>query len=70
MRFLGTCTIQVLIATEFWTVHEAFDTATWMDIWGPARLIMQQCVAAKGLGGITTRLGNCLRVNLQKVSLI
>lgn len=70
MIFLGTCTVQVLIATEFWTVPEAFDTATWLDIWGPARLIMQQCVADKGLGGITTKLGMCLRVDIQKVWLI
>lgn len=65
--FLGTCTVQVLIATEFWTVPAAFETATWMDIWGPARLIMQQCVAAQGLGGIATKLGICLRVGLPKV---
>lgn len=65
MRILGTCTVQVIIATEFWTVSEAFDTATWMEIWGPARLIMQQCVGAKSLGGITTRLGICLRIDIQ-----
>ncbi|KAL9003371.1 MAG: hypothetical protein Q9188_003744 [Gyalolechia gomerana] len=51
----GDCTVQLLMASSFMDVpHEQ---ATWMDIWGPARLILQQCISAHNTGGIITHIG-------------
>ncbi|KAI4254423.1 MAG: hypothetical protein L6R42_007194 [Xanthoria sp. 1 TBL-2021] len=53
-RESGDCVVQVLMASSFMDVpHER---ATWMDIWGPARLMLQQCTKNKK-GGIITNIG-------------
>ncbi|CAO1601726.1 hypothetical protein XANCAGTX0491_005368 [Xanthoria calcicola] len=37
-------------------MHVPHERATWMDIWGPSRLILQQCTKHKN-GGIVTNIG-------------
>lgn len=41
------------------------EQATWMDIWGPSRLILQQCIATnKNTGGIITNIGANQKLDL------
>lgn len=49
--------LQVLLAASF--KHVPHEQATWMDIWGPSRLILQQCVNTQNTGGIVTNIGAC-----------
>ncbi|KAL8941354.1 MAG: hypothetical protein Q9216_002293 [Gyalolechia sp. 2 TL-2023] len=54
-REYGDCIVQLLMASSFMDVpHEQ---ATWMDIWGPSRLILQRCISAQNTGGIITNIG-------------
>ncbi|KAL9028749.1 MAG: hypothetical protein Q9196_002941 [Gyalolechia fulgens] len=54
-REYGDCIVQLLMASSFMDVpHEQ---ATWMDIWGPSRLILQQCIKVHNTGGIITNIG-------------
>ncbi|KAI4093718.1 MAG: hypothetical protein LQ339_007621 [Xanthoria mediterranea] len=46
--------VQLLMASSF--MHVPHERATWMDIWGPSRLILQQCTKHKN-GGIITNIG-------------
>lgn len=47
------------MAARFSNANVARDTAAWIDIWGPARTMLQQCVRVKGLGGVITNNGMC-----------
>lgn len=47
------------MAARFSNANVARDTAAWIEIWGPARTILQQCVRVKGLGGVITENGMC-----------
>ena len=51
----GTCSIQVLLATDFNSVP--YDQATWNDIRGAARTIFRSCIRGKNLGGVVPRNG-------------
>ncbi|KAL8757309.1 MAG: hypothetical protein Q9184_004241 [Pyrenodesmia sp. 2 TL-2023] len=58
----GQCVVQILIASSFLDVpHEK---ATWMDIWGPARHILQRCVTPSNTGGIVTHIGQEQKLDL------
>ncbi|KAL8947668.1 MAG: hypothetical protein Q9222_006075 [Ikaeria aurantiellina] len=61
----GDCIVQVLLASSFLSAIP-HDTATWMDIWGPARLILQQCILPtnKNTGGIITHVGTDQKLDL------
>lgn len=65
-RYLGTCTVQILINAEFWGVEH--ETASWIDMWGPARALLQQCVRVKKLGGLVPQNGLSLSKNLVDIS--
>lgn len=52
---LGECKVQLLMSSTFMDVPH--DQATWMDVWGPARLILQQCAIKQRTGGIITNIG-------------
>ncbi|KAI4089521.1 MAG: hypothetical protein LQ344_005347 [Seirophora lacunosa] len=58
----GDCVLQVLLAASF--KHVPHEQATWMDIWGPSRLILQQCVNTQNTGGIVTNIGQTERLDL------
>ncbi|KAL8635877.1 MAG: hypothetical protein Q9228_006672, partial [Teloschistes exilis] len=58
----GDCVIQLLMAASFRDIPH--DTATWMDIWGPARLILQQCITPRRGGGIITHIGDGQKMDL------
>ena len=47
------------MAARFTSASDPFDTASWMDIWGPARTILQQCVGFKSVGGVIAENGTC-----------
>ena len=55
---LGSCNIQMLLATDFNVVP--YDQATWNDLRGAARTILRQCTRAQGFGGVVTRNGTFL----------
>lgn len=55
---LGTCNIQVLLATDFNNVPH--DTATWNDLRGAARTVFRSCIRGKRMGGLVTRNGTLL----------
>lgn len=55
---LGTCNIQVLLATDFDNVPH--DTATWNDLRGAARTVFRSCIKGKRIGGLVTRNGTLL----------
>ncbi|KAL8690826.1 MAG: hypothetical protein Q9218_003822 [Villophora microphyllina] len=58
----GDCVVQLLLASSFRDVpHEQ---ATWMDIWGSARTILQQCILPRIGGGIITHLGDNEKLDL------
>ena len=58
----GDCVVQLLMASSFMDVpHER---AAWMDIWGPSRLILQQCIIPKNAGGIVTHIGEAGKLDL------
>ncbi|KAL8716265.1 MAG: hypothetical protein Q9220_000170 [cf. Caloplaca sp. 1 TL-2023] len=61
----GDCIVRLLIASSFLT-NTPHDTAAWMDIWGPARTILQQCVLPtnKNTGGIITHVGTDQKLDL------
>lgn len=41
------------------------ELATWMDIWGPSRLILQQCISGSNpTGGIITNIGANQKLDL------
>ena len=52
---LGSCNVQVLLATNFNVVP--YDQTTWNDLRGAARTILRQCIRGQGFGGIVTRNG-------------
>lgn len=54
----GSCSIQLLLATDFNDVPR--DEATWNDIRGAARTIFRSCIQGKGLGGLVTKNGKPL----------
>ncbi|KAL8862032.1 MAG: hypothetical protein Q9178_001487 [Gyalolechia marmorata] len=60
-RPLGDCVVQLLMASSMMNVPR--ERATWMDIWGPSRLILQQCVGRKK-GGIITNIGENEKLDL------
>ena len=47
------------MAARFYNSGDPFDIAAWINIWGPARTILQQCVAVQGLGGVIVENGRC-----------
>lgn len=55
---LGSCSIQLLLATDFNNVPR--DEATWNDIRGAARTVFRSCIQGKGLGGLVTKNGKPL----------
>ncbi|KAI4235543.1 MAG: hypothetical protein LQ352_008079, partial [Teloschistes flavicans] len=58
----GDCVVQLLLASSFRDIpHEQ---ASWMDIWGPARIILQQCILSKKGGGIITHIGDNEKLDL------
>ena len=52
---LGTCNVQLLLATDFNDVPH--DEATWNDLRGAARMVFRSCLLGKGIGGLITRNG-------------
>ncbi|KAL8914931.1 MAG: hypothetical protein Q9171_000558 [Xanthocarpia ochracea] len=62
-RPLGDCVVQLLMASSMMNVPH--DRATWMDIWGPSRLILQQCIGGgRKKGGIITNIGENEKLDL------
>ena len=55
---LGSCNVQVLLATNFNVVP--YDQTTWNDLRGAARTILRQCIRGHGFGGLVTRNGTLL----------
>ncbi|KAI4149454.1 MAG: hypothetical protein L6R39_002504 [Caloplaca ligustica] len=58
----GECKVQLLMSSTFMDVPH--DQATWMDVWGPARLILQQCAIKQRTGGIITNIGQNEKMDL------
>ncbi|KAI4121006.1 MAG: hypothetical protein LQ338_006618 [Usnochroma carphineum] len=58
----GDCVVQILLASSF--MHVPHEKATWMDIWGPSRLILQQCISPQNTGGIITNIGQTEKLDL------
>ena len=52
---LGSCNVQVLLATDFNGVP--YDQATWNDLRGAARTVLRQCIRGLNYGGVVTRNG-------------
>lgn len=52
---LGSCTAQVVLATNFNDVPH--DQTSWINLIGPARILMRQCVDIEGFGGALVRNG-------------
>lgn len=52
---LGTCNIQLLLATDFNNVPR--DEATWNDLRGATRTIFRSCIRGNGSGGVVPRNG-------------
>lgn len=55
---LGGCTAQLLLATNFNNVPH--DEAPWINLIGPARIILRDCVRDEGFGGVVVRNGTLL----------
>ena len=55
---VGTCSVQVLLATNFLDVPH--DEATWNDLRGAARTVFRSCVLGKGTGGVVSKNGTLL----------
>lgn len=53
------------MAARFSSSSDPFDTASWIDIWGPARTILQQCVGFHSVGGVIAENGRCGETHLQ-----
>ena len=52
---IGTCTAQVLLATNFNDVPT--DQTSWINLIGPARIAMRACARDKETGGVVVRNG-------------
>ncbi|MCJ1460633.1 hypothetical protein MMC28_011015 [Mycoblastus sanguinarius] len=51
----GTCSVQLLLATEF--VNVPHDHSAWINLIGPARNILRECVISHTYGGIVVENG-------------
>lgn len=52
---IGACTAQLMLATNFNDVPH--DEAPWINLIGPLRIILRDCVRDEGLGGVLVRNG-------------
>lgn len=56
MEFLGDCTAQVILASNGgFFIH---DQTSWINLIGPARILMRECAGDKGTGGALVRNGD------------
>lgn len=51
----GDCTAQILLATNFNDVPH--DQTSWINLIGPARILLRQCAGANTSGGLLVRNG-------------